>query len=451
MSVSMTIGQSRMGKTYRMIPSIIAGVGKTPNVVLDPQDSLSELVLRMCAYRGLCKHVRFIQLNELSRRFGFIHLTASTSADPLLRQKEDADTIYNFARIPMDARGLNPYESPLIWEYLQAGIKLVMHSQSPAYYLPHAFNRDSDHFNDMLRNCRDERTTEKMRLVSKMSAQQYRSDTGPALRITETLSYDPSFIMICGGLNLHDLFDQRITLIFQGAGANPIAVRMAFLAVIQCVLTYNKRIGLHVDELCNFGLASKELAVGLASRQKYGFCAQLATQTLTGDPDTVSLIMQNSQTRRYFRTSDLQVLDVASRELGIGSYDPDALMRSYMDGEKERQDFMKPSDHDRSVAQRIMRLPVGSYCEQSQGVVRWMTPSLGRLPWIGSWERRRNYFLNQIYQSPEYSKPTVLLPSTGKQETKISSTSAEKIHLRSNRRKDSGSPRTKRRGDDSTN
>lgn len=418
-----------------MVPPAMALLGKVPQAILDPQDSLSDLCLRLAAYRGKLKYVRFIDLSDLSRRFGFICLKPSTATDHIVRKKEDADTIYNFARVPLDARGLNPYESPLIWEYLQAGIKLVMYSGSPAYWLPYTFIRSSDHFKHMLKTCKDKETADKMHLVSKMSAQQYRIDTGPALRITETLSYDPSFIMLCGNLSLHDLFDRKLTLIFQGAGASPVAVRMAYLAVIQRVLNYDRPVHLTVDELCNFGLATNELAVGLASRQKYGFSAQLATQTLTGDPDTISLIMQNSQTHRYFRTSDVTVLDVASRELGIGSYDPNSLLRSYTVDEVTRQDFMKPTDHDRDIAKKLMQNPVGAYYEQKEGVVRWMKPPLGRLPWTGSWETKRNQFLERIYLNSEYTKPTVKSPPTSERETKNSSTSDKKTRLRSNRRK----------------
>ena len=417
------LGQSRTGKTSGLIPQILNGVGKRPKLIIDPQRSLSRMAILHLAYHGLTRFVRFIRLADWRRCFGFLNLKPSNSPNALLRRQENHERVMEVVQILMSRRGLNPVTSPLIHEWAYAGLKLVMHSRSPLYWLPYAYLPDSRQYLQMIHRCDDPETKQKMLQVFYFSHTQRRNECAPALRLCEFMAYDLAFILLCGPLDFEELLLRNLVLIFEGAEANEETARTSLITVIakgiQFVKQFARPLEVHIDEWNSWDLLAPSFAVSIASLQKLGWLPFLSGQHLKGDEDTIKAVVENSQIKRFYRLGDMESIRFAAAMISTGTLDPTRVLR------RERRSrgldtelvdvYENFSDQEKSTAKEIMQLPPGAFFRCAHGHVDLVHPPKLKEPWScwkGLAEEKTEQAIEEILSSPEYSIPTIITPET---------------------------------------
>ena len=392
----LSIGMTRKGKTYGGITPVMRNLGKIGGVVLDPQTSYSELLLKCAAYRGKLHHVRYISLGEINKRFGIFNLRGD---------------VRKAVRAPMNIRGIDFLTSPLIYEWMMYSHELVKASDVALYYLPHCFDPNSREFAWMMDRCPEPSLKERWMRTVFWSDRQRLDNLQPAYRLIDNYANDLDFQLLCANDNtsqlLYELIADRKLVIFEGGRADPQTVTMIYSFIIQMMIEFHRQYRIPamtiVDELCNYGLLTRELAVACAAEVKNGFRPFLLTQTLTGEEEDVQLLLQNVQVMDVYGTVEMETLKRLAYTICTSGFAPD---RIQMDGVHK----VTLDEKERLCAMALMNLPVGAFARINRGKVKWLKNAKAHVPYSNSscWEPKRSKILHEMNRF--YEAPTPIMP-----------------------------------------
>lgn len=392
----LTIGRTRSGKTYGAITSIMRNVGRMGGVVLDPQSSIAPMLLKCCAYRKKLDQIVYLSLGQINKRFGIFNLR---------------DDVRKYVRAPMNARGIDFLSSPLIYEWLRDAHELVKQANVPLHYLPQCFDPELIEFNWMMKRLPEGRLKQKWMSTVFFSAKQRRDELGPALRLVESYATDTDFQLLCANDHtsqvLYEAIANRKLVIFEGGHADPQTVQMIYSLIISMMIEFHRMYAISaitcVDELCNYNLLSRELAVACAAEVKHGFRPFFLTQALTGEEEDIELLMQNVQLIDCYAITGQETLKHLSYIISTANL---VIPEMTMEGVHQATVV----EQERKAARGLLQLPPGAFVRIQNGRAKWLKNRKARMPFSNdsSWGKKRRSILlkmNEQYESPEVIAP----------------------------------------------
>lgn len=454
MANTLVIGPTRKGKTYGQIERLCSMVGKKTIIVIDPQDSLSEMFISEVVGRGLVHRVPVLVdfLSRTDRALGYKFLHRSTSTNPIDRMAEDEICRWHFASMVASEREEFDFDnSPLITEMLFLAIQMIQYQKTevPEYLLPYAL-RPGPVMEWLIDNCTDQETRSEANWVYLMKRQEWRKEVAPAWRMAKRYCLSAPFVSRCGhSFDFGKFMDQKGILIIQGG---KIARKWASgigKAVQRMVFDYKARgespVEIVMDEAASFGLVDWDTAVAYQTLQKTGLDVTVITQSLTFEDRVNEALLQNSDRKEIFGGGSPETRKAFAQDIARRTYDPlkvkyqeshrrqvhagyqkirglkdtrTTYLSDYSQEEETTDHYYSTQEMEFLKDQEIAGLGVGwRYVIEGGRVFKEKVPALPKLyPLQGFLDLRVREWIAKTLQRPEYQTPTFVLPQAEKKQ-----------------------------------
>lgn len=345
MSHTLVVGASGSGKTTAQLHAVDH---ESWFLILDWHDEFAQASGDCMSAKG----IKFVY-SDLSKRPVPLRFLRRSNI-----RKENEETARMFSEVIATLQGREDLRrTPLVEKYALSGVQLWLNQRNdiPQSWLKDSLDVQSDKFAYMLQHCTCDETRASLQRVMGMSSRDQHIELGGAHRMIERL-FAPQLPL--GRASIGDLIDSNTSLLMargnKGFISSEIATAIMKMTLF-LVFSYCKKredaetkVVVIIDEFTRSGLCCELVASALAELRKFNCEITLISQDLCFG-QWKQVILQNTNRKEWFRSSDQEVLDVAGKDIATRYFDHDRISHTeeYVKRSRKNDDEVNEVDESR--------------------------------------------------------------------------------------------------------